>query len=70
MIPAHRVEAVLGEGGTLHLPKLPFGAGQCVDVYVFPHDSAGGGPEALRGAVLRYDRPFDPVDEQQWDAAR
>ena len=26
--------------------------------------------EALRGSVLRYDRPTDPVDDEEWDAAR
>lgn len=26
--------------------------------------------EMLRGSVLRYDRPTDPVAEDDWDAAR
>ena len=26
--------------------------------------------EALRGSVLRYDRPADPVENEEWDAVR
>ena len=40
MIPAHRVEAVLGEGGTLHLEHLPFLDGQPVEVVVYPSPPA------------------------------
>lgn len=27
-------------------------------------------PESLRGTVLRYDRPLDPVDGDAWEALR
>ena len=64
MSPAHRTEAVLSEDGKLSLDHLPFRAGQSVEVTVRP--SPAGHP--LRGTVLRYDRPTDPVAEADWDA--
>lgn len=72
MTPAHRAEAVLSEDGKLSLAGLPFRAGQAVEVIVLPAaepvDPAA--PHPLRGSVLRYNRPFDPVDADAWDAAR
>jgi hypothetical protein len=71
MTPAHRIEAVLSEDGKLSLDNLPFRAGQAVKVIVLP---AAGPPapagQSLRGMVLRYDRPTDPVAEADWDALR
>jgi antitoxin (DNA-binding transcriptional repressor) of toxin-antitoxin stability system len=26
--------------------------------------------QALKGSVLRYERPFDPIDEDQWEALK
>jgi hypothetical protein len=63
MIPAHRTEAVLTEDGKLLLDHLPFRAGEAVEVIVLPASA----PAAARGH-LRYDRPFDPVAEDDWDA--
>lgn len=71
MTPAHRTEAVLSEDGKLSLDNLPFRAGQAVEVIVLPsgpHPAPGDHP--LKGTVLRYDRPTDPVAADDWDALK
>jgi hypothetical protein len=70
MTPAHRVEAVLAEDGKLSLDHLPFRAGQAVEVIVFPVPQPVPPTHPLRGAVLRYDRPTEPVAETDWDALK
>jgi hypothetical protein len=71
MMPTHRTEAVLSEDGKLSLDNLPFRAGQAVEVIVRPaaHPTAPA-DHPLRGTVLRYDRPTDPVADTDWDALR
>jgi hypothetical protein len=68
MIPAHRMEAVLAEDGKLLLDHLPFRAGQAVEVIILPVNPPGPPGQSLRGTVLRYDRPTDPVAEADWGA--
>jgi hypothetical protein len=70
MTPAHRIEVVLSEDGKLSLERLPFRAGQAVGVIVLPSARASEAGRPLRGAVLRYDRPTDPVADADWDATR
>ena len=71
MTPAHRIEAVLTEDGKLSLDNLPFRAGQTVEVIVLPAArTAAPADHPLRGTVLRYDRPTEPVAESDWDALR
>jgi hypothetical protein len=61
MTPAHRIEVVLAEDGKLSLDQLPFRAGQAVEVIVLPVPTPALGTHPLRGAVIRYDRPTEPV---------
>lgn len=70
MTPAHRTEAVLTEDGKLSLDHLPFRAGQSVEVIVLPTTGPVPAAHPLRGSVLRYDRPTDPVAEADWDAGQ
>ncbi len=71
MTPAHRTEAVLSEDGKLTLGNLPFRAGQAVEVIVLPASRpADPAAHPLRGMVVRYDQPTDPVAETDWDALR
>lgn len=68
---AHRVETALEQDGTLTLDHLPFRAGQTVEVIILPRPApATTDDNPLQGTVLRYDRPFDPVADDEWDAAR
>lgn len=69
-LPAHRVEATLQRDGTLTLDRLPFQAGQAVEVIILPvaKKVAGADPYPLRGVPIQYERPCDPVAEDEWDA--
>ncbi len=65
---AHKVETVLTEDGTLTLRGLPFHAGDAVEVIIqTPQRQAalktqiGTNLYPLRGKVIRYDDPTEPV---------
>lgn len=66
MTPAHRTEVVLTEDGKLSLDRLPFRAGQALEVIVLPIAAPAPATHPLRGSVIRYDRPTDPVAESDW----
>ena len=70
MMPAYRIEVVLSEDGKLLLDHLPFRAGQAVEMIVLPTTRPAFPGQTLRGTVLRYDRPTEPVAEADWDALR
>ena len=69
---AIRIETTVDEHGEVHLTKLPFPAGEPVEVIVVPkpfRQPGSGFP--LRGVPITYDRPTDPaVAEEDWDALR
>ena len=71
-LPAHRVEITLQQDGTLTLDRLPFQAGQSVEVIILPvaKKSDVADPHPLRGIPIQYDRPCDPVAEEDWDAMK
>lgn len=66
MTPAHRVEAVLTEDGKLSLDRLPFRAGQAVDVILLPVPAPIPTMRPIRGAVIQYERPTEPVADDHW----
>ncbi len=71
-IPAHRIKATLLQDGTLTLQHLPLRAGQCVEVIIVPQPDEARAADLypLHGTTFRYDRPTEPVAEEDWDALR
>jgi len=69
MTKAHRLEATLSVDGKLSLDRLPFRAGQAVEVIVLPVSDVVP-DQSLRGMVVRFDRPTEPVAEADWDAMK
>jgi hypothetical protein len=69
-VDAYRVETVLSEDRTLTLNDLPFQAGDAVEVIILVRrpPSSGRAQYPLRGQPLHYERPTDPVAEEEWDA--
>lgn len=68
---AVRIETTVGEHGEVHITKLPFPAGEPVEVIVVRkpvRQQSNGFP--LRGVPIEYERPTDPVAEEDWDALR
>jgi hypothetical protein len=66
MTPAHRTEIILTEDGKLSLDQLPFRAGQAVEVIVLPVSHPVLANQSLRGMLVRYDRPTEPVAQTDW----
>ena len=74
---AHKIEVVLAEDGTLILRGLPFHAGDAVEVIILeaktPQQTVAflASPETntypLRGKVVRYDDPTEPVSLEDWE---
>ena len=68
----YKVDTVLKQSGTLTLKQLPFKVGEHVEVIVMPIPrpvrEAVAAAYPLRGTVLRYDDPFAPVAESEWEA--
>lgn len=67
---AYKIDVVLKQNGTLVLKQLPFKRGEHVEIIVIPaaeqkQEAADAHP--LRGTVLRYDDPFAPVAEAEWE---
>ncbi len=74
---AHKVGAILTEDGTLMLHDLPFHAGDVVEVIILkakttqPTNTLPNQQETnlypLRGKVVRYDDPTQPVALEDWE---
>lgn len=74
---AHKVEAILTEDGTLMLRGLPFHAGDAVEVIILEAKNSQSQevlpsqPETnlypMRGKVIRYDDPTEPVALEDWE---
>ncbi len=68
---AVRIETTVDERGEVHLTKLPFPAGEAVEVIVVPKPARQRGSDfPLRGVSIAYERPTDPVAEEDWNALR
>jgi hypothetical protein len=68
-LPAHRLETTLQQDGTLTIDHLPFRAGQVVEVIVLPLARRDGSdnPYPLRGLPVHYDRPTEPIADNDWE---
>ncbi len=69
---AYRLETTLAEDGALQLGALPFRKGETVEVIVLERQSypSGAKPNPLKGSVLHYDDPTEPVASDDWEALR
>jgi len=67
---SYRMEIVVSPDGKIVLNAEPFRAGDRVEVAVTGRSPSHhpGGPYPLRGKPVRYDRPFDPVADNDWEA--
>ena len=74
---AHKIETSLTEDGTLVLKGLPFHAGNVVEVIILQPQTAQHQIKSLetqntnlyplRGKVIRYDDPTEPVALEDWE---
>jgi hypothetical protein len=66
---AYRIEKVVPPSGKIELDGLPFAAGAVVEIIVLDRESATNGRHArhLKNSVIKYEEPFEPVAENEWD---
>lgn len=71
---AYRTEMVVDEEGGVRLRDLPFVPGEPVEVIVLtrtrrpPEPPPAGG--SLKGSLLYYDNPMEPVAVDDWDVLK
>lgn len=66
---AYRTETIVAEDNTLQLHDLPFRPGESVEVIVISSGRVAppNGHAPLRGSVLRYESPTEPVGGEDWE---
>lgn len=75
-LQTHHIQTTLTQDGTLTLDGLPFQAGEAVEIIVrLQAASPVSAPDPsirypLRGLVVPYDRPTEPVALEDWEALR
>jgi hypothetical protein len=68
---AYRVETTISQDGKLSIKGLPFRKGDAVEVIVLPQKQiAASNPYPLHGKSVKYDKPFDAVAQEDWDALK
>ena len=79
-IETYESNAVVDPGGSVRVQAVPFASGDYVRVFVMHESSCSPRRHSeadvqlsrmrrhgLKGTVIRYDRPTDPVGEEDWD---
>jgi hypothetical protein len=66
---AYRVEKILSQDGVLELRALPFRAGEVVEVIILSREDKICEAQAfpLKGKVRRYEKPTEPVAQDDWE---
>jgi len=69
---AYRVEKMVEANGVLHLHALPFREGEMVEVIVLTREDKvqKSAPSPLRGTVIEYVEPTEPVAQNDWESLR
>jgi hypothetical protein len=69
---AHRIEATIGQDHKLTLENLPFRSGEHVEVIILArsHQSLEQNRYPLRGTVIQYLEPTEPIAQDDWDIAQ
>ena len=69
---AYRVEKKIAANGVLQLYALPFREGESVEVIVLPHEekTCKSATRSLRGEVIEYIDPTEPVAQDDWEVLR
>ncbi|MCL0061285.1 hypothetical protein M1N43_00790 [Thermodesulfovibrionales bacterium] len=69
---AYRVEKRVAANGVVHLNALPFREGELVEIIVLSQKEAmrKSAPSPLRGKVIEYINPTEPVAQDDWELLR
>ena len=64
---AYKLETKLSENGMLTLKGLPFHSGEKVEIIIIKSKSKKKSLPSLKGKVIKYDKPFEPVALEDWE---
>ncbi|MBU0600648.1 hypothetical protein KKB54_02720 [bacterium] len=66
---AYRIEKRVAINGVLHLNALPFREGELVEVIIlgWKEEVCKSVPLSLRGKVIKYIDPTEPVAQDDWE---
>jgi hypothetical protein len=69
---AYRVEKQIAANGELKLRALPFQEGEAVEVIILSRETSHSSipPSTLRGKVIEYLDPTEPVAEEDWQVLK
>ena len=69
---AYRVEKKVAANGILQLDALPFQEGELVEVIILAREAKTrkSTPTSLRGKVIEYTHPTEPVAENDWEVLK
>jgi hypothetical protein len=69
---AHRLEATVSRNRSLTLENLPFHSGEQVEVIILsqPCQTSQESRDSLRGTVVQYTEPLEPIDQNDWEVAQ
>ncbi len=66
---AYRTETTLSQDGKLSVKGLPFRKGDKVEVIILTQEAQASSKRyPLRGKPFTYEKPFDSVAEDDWEA--
>jgi len=67
---AYTVKKVIAQDGKLQLDTLPFSAGETVQIIVLPSKQTQRQKKhaLLKGSVVAYTDPLEPVAQEDWAA--
>ena len=69
---AYRVEKIVSQNGLLELSALPFQAGEMVEIIILSREKGLSRTVLypLKGKVLKYENPTDPVAADDWEVLK
>ena len=69
---AYKAEKIMLKNGKLNLEALPFQEGEAVEVIVIPlNDKVRPAKKYfLKGKLIQYENPFEPVAQDDWNVLK
>lgn len=65
-----KTKTTIKKNHKIELENVPFENGIEVEIEVFLKEKNSNNNYSLRGSLLKYDDPFDPVAEDDWEVLK
>ena len=68
---AHQIETAVQSNGKIVLENLPFDEGEEVEIIILETKvKKETAQKSLRGTLLKYEQPFEPIAVEDWEALK